>query len=123
MVAAPKAPMRRSDPRSETTFAEIHGIAAKSSGREQSPFILWDLSDKGLCLWLPEKARTGDILKLTIAKPFVLMVHAEVRWCKEIPGDDEGPKGFKVGLRGLDNFARLETLHRELGAAQQKKRA
>lgn len=123
MAHAPKAPLRRNDTRSDTLFGEIHGIAAKSSGREQSPFILWNLSDRGMRLWLPEKARTGDILKLTIAKPFVLMVHAEVRWCKELPPDESGQKGYQVGLKGLDNFARLEALHRELGAAQLKKRA
>ncbi len=123
MSAGSKPPFRRADPRSETLFAEIHGIAAKSSGREQSPFILWDLSVKGLRLWLPEKPRSGDILKLTIAKPFVLMLHAEVRWCKEVEADENGQKGFQVGLRGLDNFARLEALNRELGAVLLKKQA
>ena len=102
MAFQPSKPLRRVDPRSEVAAIEIHGIAAKHQGRVQTPFILWDLSDRGLRLWMPDRAQVGDILTLTIAKPFVVTMHAEVRWCTET----EDQNGFQVGLKGLDNIQR-----------------
>ncbi len=110
MAFQPSKPLRRVDPRSEVAAIEIHGIAAKHQGRVQTPFILWDLSDRGLRLWMPERAQVGDILTLTIAKPFVVTMHAEVRWCTET----EDQNGFQVGLKGLDNIQRLEELHAQV---------
>ena len=106
--------LRRAEPRSEVVTREVRGIASRNQGREQGPFILWDISDTGLRLWMPQKIRTGEVLKLTIAKPFVVLVMADVRWCKPVA---EGT-GFAVGVRVLDNLARLEALHQALDAEQ-----
>lgn len=108
------SPMRRSELRSEIAGSEIKGLATRNQGREQGPFILWDISDRGLRLWMPEHSKSGEILRLTIAKPFVIMLNCEVRWCKTL--DTES--GFQVGVRVLDNLQRLEALHRALIAEQ-----
>lgn len=110
MAGVPVNPLRRSDPRSEVVIVEIHGIAARHASREQGPFILWDISDTGLRLWMPTHVRTGEVLRLTIAKPFVVQISADVRWCKPLAAGE----GFHVGVRALDNLQRLEALHRAL---------
>lgn len=109
-VATAKSPLRRSEPRTEATHIEVHGIATRNQGRDQGPFVVWDISDHGLQLWLPDHVTTGEIIRLTIAKPFVVMLSVEVRWCK---ATSDG-SGFHVGVRALDNLARLEALHRQL---------
>jgi len=106
-------PLRRADPRTEAPCAQIHGILAAGPGIAQRPFVLWDLSDQGLRLWVPEQLRRGSAIKATIAKPFVLMVEGEVRWCRAAA--DLG--GFFIGLQVLSNFARLESLHAQVHAS------
>lgn len=102
-------PLRRSDLRTEIASIELRGITARSDESAQGPFLVRDISDRGLCIWLPERLQRGDVIKLTIAKPFVVVLSCDVRWCKTAAND--GP-GFQIGLRVLDNLQRLEALHR-----------
>ena len=99
---------RRTDPRSEIAISEIKGIATRLQDLEQGPFIIWDISDNGLRLWSAVKMKRADIVRLTIAKPFVLILNAEVRWIKE----EENESGFLIGLKVLDNLHRLSALHK-----------
>ncbi len=111
-----ESPLRRIEPRSDAIVTEIHGICTRSIGHDQGPFILWDVSDSGLRLWLPMLVSTGEVLRLTIAKPFVLILNADVRWCR--PTEDG--QGFHVGVRALDNQQRLEALHKTLHLSDQR---
>jgi hypothetical protein len=104
------SPLRRADPRSVVALAEVRGIATREGGAEQGPFMVWDISDNGLRLWLARAVATGDTLKLTIGRPFVLILTAEVKWCRA----NEDGNGYHVGMRVLDNLNRLEALHRQL---------
>jgi hypothetical protein len=106
-------PLRRADPRSETPYAQVHGILTAGQGLPQTPFALWDISDHGLRLWVPEPLRRGLAIKATVAKPFVLLIEGEVRWCRA--ATDLG--GYFVGLQVLANFARLESLHAQVLAS------
>jgi hypothetical protein len=99
---------RRTDPRSEVVTIEIRGIATRLQDLEQGPFIIWDISDNGLRLWSPVKMKRSDIVRLTIAKPFVLILNTEVRWITE----QENESGFLIGLKVLDNLQRLSALHK-----------
>jgi hypothetical protein len=106
---------RRTDPRSEIVVNEIRGIATRLHDLEQGPFIIWDISDNGLRLWSAVKMKRADIIRLTIAKPFVLILNAEVRWIKE---EDNG-SGFLIGLKVLDNLHRLSALHRNATGSEE----
>jgi len=103
--------LRRADPRSEVSGQEVHGIVSYSQGHEQAPFILWDISDQGLRLWTPVRLKPSDVVRLTVVKPNVLILSADVRWCRAVGGGDEG---FYVGLHVLDNQRRLEALHKSM---------
>lgn len=108
--------LRRTDPRSEVVVEEIRGIATRLHDLEQGPFIIWDISDNGLRLWSAVQMKKADIIRLTIAKPFVLILNAEVRWIKE-----ENGAGYLIGLKVLDNLHRLSALHRSaLGLPDEK---
>ena len=105
---------RRTDPRSEIVTNEIRGIATRLQDLEQGPFIIWDISDNGLRLWSAVKMKRADIIRLTIAKPFVLILNAEVRWITE----QENESGFLIGLKVLDNLQRLSALHKSATDAE-----
>lgn len=103
-------PLRRSEPRSEVVGHEVRGIARAHQSNQQAPFILWDISDRGLRLWLPAHLGQGTVLTLTFTKPIVTTVTVETRWCHQSDGGD----GFHVGVRTLDQAGRLEALHHAL---------
>lgn len=103
-------PLRRGDPRVEAAHAEIHGIATRNQGRDQGPFVVWDISSTGLRLWVPDHMGSGEHVRLTIAKPFIVMLSVDVVWCKAA---NDG-SGYYIGVRVLDNFSRLEALSRNI---------
>ena len=107
------SPLRRADIRTTIALAEVKGIATSNNGQDHGPFIVWDISDKGLRLWVPDRIKAGELVKLTIAKPFVVLLNCEIRWCKACQDDE----GFQIGARVLDNHQRLEALHKALCAA------
>lgn len=107
-LAKTMSPLRRADLRTEVAQSEIRGIATRGADAH-GPFMLWDISDRGVRIWAAERIARNEIVKLTIAKPFLLVLSCEVKWCKAI-NDDGG--GFQIGLRVLDNLQRLEALHR-----------
>jgi hypothetical protein len=108
-----QSPLRRSEPRTTVVLSEVKGIATRANGREHGPFIVWDISDNGLRLWVPERMPAGEVVQLTIAKPMVVMLSGEVRWCSAC----EDEPGFQLGVRVLDNLQRLEALHKAVCAA------
>lgn len=109
------APLRRAALRSDVAVSTIQGLAVKSGEKDHRPFIIWDISDQGLRLWLSDHVKAGEIMRLTVAKPFVVILSCEIRWCKPC----EDGQGYHVGVRVLDNYQRLEALHREAAAADQ----
>lgn len=102
-------PLRRSDTRSEVAALTIRGLV-QCPGMPNTPCMLWDISDNGLRLWSPDKLPPGSRITVTVAKPFVLTMTAEVRWCRSLQNTD----GFYAGVRVLDHSNRLEALHRAL---------
>lgn len=106
-MATESTPRRRFEPRSEIIDQELRGIMVPASGQGQGPFILWDISDNGVRLWVPNATPIGEMVRLTFARPFVLVLNAEVRWCDAVADG----RGFQIGCQVLDNFSRLEALH------------
>ena len=105
-MAVAHSPLRRADLRTEVSGFEIRGIATQTEDGTHGPFVLWDISDHGLRIWVPDRVTRGANLTLTIAKPFLVVLTCEVRWCRAA---SEG--GFQIGINVLDNLTRLEALH------------
>lgn len=104
--------LRRADPRSEVSADDVRGILNRSRTGEQSSFLLWDISDRGLRMWSPVDLSTDEVLRLTIAKPAVTVFTARVCWCRRVSDHD----GYQVGLQALEGHNRLEALHQMLVA-------
>lgn len=106
-MSVANSPLRRADLRTEVAGFEIRGIATRGGDGTHGPFMVWDISDHGIGVWMAAGAKRGDVLKLTIAKPFLVVLTCDVRWCRAA---SEG--GFQIGLNVIDNLSRLEALHR-----------
>lgn len=107
--------LRRSDIRSHVTPIEIKGLVCDESNKRREPTIIWNISDQGFCFWVTDRFKPGDIVQLTVAKPWVLQMTCEVRWCKSYE-EKSGEKrpGYLIGVQVLDNLNRLGALHRLL---------
>jgi len=99
---------RRQDIRSQVTPLEIKGLLTNVDTQGHTPLIIWDISDQGMRLWVTNKLKAGERIKVTIARPTVITLNCEVRWCRT-SGDQPG---FHVGVKVLDHISRLESLHR-----------
>jgi hypothetical protein len=112
--------MRRQDVRSDAQLNGIKGLLTHTDRRDASgaqahePFIVFNISDTGLGLWVTSKCERGERVTVTIAKPLVLVLSCEVRWCREATSEDGQISGYQVGLKVLDHLQRLEALHRNL---------
>ena len=109
-----KFQFRRQDVRSKIAEHTIKGIAAKQD--KHFPFLIWDISDKGLGIWSTEELQNQDRITLQIASPMALSVECEVRWCKKL----EDPAGYHIGVQVVGEPAKLETLHGLFTAAKSK---
>ena len=97
---------RRENYRAPVVPTEIKGLLTQGDQKDHHPFLIWDVSEAGLGLWVATKLKPGDECRVTIAQPFLLVMDCEVRWCKR---RHDAP-GYHIGLKVLENFKRLRGL-------------
>jgi len=102
---------RRGNIRAEVLEHDLRGIAVRKDVGGHVPFVVWDISEEGLGLWVPEKLRNGETLTITLTKPKAVVVTAKVVWCRE-RGD-----GFHCGLQVTEHKSRLDAIHEWLASA------
>lgn len=73
---------------------KVQGLITILRSGEQTPFLLWDISETGLGIWTANPFASHAAIRLTFGQPYPLIMDAIVQWCHP---DDEG-KGFRSGL-------------------------
>ena len=73
---------------------EIRGMITPSGNGEQSSFLLWDISDEGICIWTHSPLEENTKVALTLSLPFPSIIQAEVKWCEKTGGEH----GYRIGL-------------------------
>ena len=101
---------RRSSIRAEVAGHEIKGIISLPEGNERVPFILWDISDDGLGLWVANEIAMGSMVSLLLSKPTPAKIQAEVVWCRP----SKGKPGFDCGLRVNENSDKLTEISKAI---------
>ncbi len=83
-MALSKWAFQRIEARVPVLPVEIKGILTFHDGayERQSPFFVWDVSAKGLGIISSDRLHEGEVLKLTFAKPRVLVAACRVVWCE-----------------------------------------
>ena len=73
---------------------EIRGLMTLKNKGEQVPFLIWDISSKGLGLWSHLPVNESQLVTLTFSQPYLIVIKAKVAWC-----ENQGKKhGYRIGL-------------------------
>jgi len=105
-VSAEKIQARRTNIRAEVQEHEVRGLFSRSGSKSHAPFVVWDISEDGMGLMIPEKVRTGDELTMTLARPKKMTIAAVVVWCRK---RDDG-EGYHCGVHVPQHNSRLIAL-------------
>lgn len=108
---------RRSHLRALVVPVEIKIIVSRPTGEDRYPGLLWDVSEKGLGLWIPEKIRTGIRIQIVMVNPLKVNIQGEVVWCRK----EENMQGFRCGVDLSAPFDKLDDLTSIVKAMRQKK--
>jgi len=85
----------------------IKGLITRGTANEQSPFLVWDVSEQGLGIWSSSQLQMGETIKVTIGQPYLLILTCKVRWADDKPTSS----GFRCGLEVVDNARQLASLY------------
>lgn len=88
----------RNEQRVQVVPAEIRGLLSGKASADQQPFLIWDVSENGVGVWVSEALPEESEVVLTIGQPYLLVVRCVVKWC-ESQGEDQG---FRCGLRSVE---------------------
>lgn len=101
---------RRASIRAEVAGHEIKGLLLLPGTQLRIPFILWDISDEGLGLWVASEIAAGNFVSLMLSKPTPCTVKGEVVWCRP----SQGKPGFDCGLRVNAEKELLATIYKSI---------
>ena len=108
--------LRRADIRTQIGEPNMHGLLTVNNTKRHTPFLVFDVSDTGLCLWSPLDLEANSKIQLVLAKPFLLKVFGQVIWC------DRDFRGYRIGIAVTNQNERLKSLHRQLNLTTEHRR-
>ena len=99
---------KREHVRAQVVPTQISGMLTigEESGT-QVPFIVWDVSPKGIGLLCTEKPEEGQTVTVTVGQPFVMVLKCQVSWCSQHAGE-----GYRCGLEVIENPSKLDRLYK-----------
>lgn len=95
--------LMRAEPRLEVLPVEVKGLIQwPKMSNQQIPFLVWDLSSRGIGLLLSEKMNPGDTVVLTFGTP-AFTIECSVIWCEaQTPDYDFQEVSYRCGLLASD---------------------
>lgn len=109
-TAKPRRKTRRKTNRAQVSQLQVKGVLTRNTSRAHAPFIVWDISENGLGIWLPLELTIGEEVTLCLAKPKPVTVKGRIMWCQMRPGK----LGFHAGVMVEEGQNRLIAMHRHL---------
>ena len=112
MSRSPKArrKTRRKGVRTEVGIHEVKGVLTRATDRAHAPFLIWDISEDGVGIWLPLELKQGEEITLNLGKPKPMVIKGHVMWCQMRPGK----LGYHVGVMVDEGKNRLISVYRHL---------
>ncbi len=98
----------RVEHRVQVVPAEIRGLI--SHGSAQQPFLIWDVSESGVGVWISNEIKKGEKVVITIGQPYLVVVNCEVIWAESL---GQG-QGHRCGLRSLDKSKAFDAMLQSL---------
>ncbi|MCX6108737.1 MAG: PilZ domain-containing protein [Proteobacteria bacterium] len=97
----------RKSPRSPVTPLDIKGHLLKANGNLTQVVVVWNVSDTGLCLWVTEKFKSGDLIAFQLTHPAEVSIACKVRWVRTIPERS----GYLLGLESVGDRASMRAVY------------
>lgn len=103
--------LMRAEPRIEVLPVEVKGLLQwPKLSNQKVPFLVWDLSSRGIGLLLSDKLSPGDTVHLTFGSPS-FTIECRVIWCEaQKPDYDFQEISYRCGLLAEDPSALFEKL-------------
>src|SRR5688500_16598720 len=98
---------KRLEERSLVTPTMIGGSTVALADGRTEPLVIWNVSDRGLCIWVKKQYKNGALITLALGIPVEQKVECEVRWIRPLPDE----RGFLLGLEATDGEV-LREVHR-----------
>jgi hypothetical protein len=98
---------KRESDRAAVVIHEIRGLMTRPSGHGQFPFLVWDVSESGMGLWITQKVLPNEVVKITIGQPYLMVFEGVVKWVEK----DIRDSGFRCGIAINEESHRLKTLY------------
>jgi len=108
-MAAQRNKIDRSKVRAQVIPQELRGLATLKEEEGHRPFLVWDVSETGLGLWLAEPINVGESIVLAVGQPFMSVLVGKVVWCEPMSSE----KGYRCGVEVTSD---LEILSRLAGS-------
>jgi hypothetical protein len=105
---------RRGYVRREVVPLEVKGLLDGEGGVHQ-PFLIWDLSEEGVGIWVPEKLAVGLSIRMNVAVPRRCQLRATVSWCDE---NRESMGGWRCGVKVTEGLDHVRALMNDVSRAR-----
>lgn len=106
----PRRKTRRRGVRSEIGTHRVKGVLTRATDRAHAPFLIWDISEEGVGIWLPLELKNGETITLNLGKPKPITVTGRVMWCQMRPGK----LGYHAGVMVEEGKNRLISVYRHI---------
>ena len=110
---------RRAAIRREVVPVEIKGLL-DADGGVHVPFLIWDLSDTGLGIWVPSPIDRGIKVRMNVAVPRKCRLDGIVQWCEKSKDNFEG---WRIGINIESGHDHVKALMEDIRKAKEKKSA
>ena len=106
--AAHNAKFKREHVRAQVVPTKISGMLtiAGADMAEQVPFLIWDVSPKGIGLMATKNIPVGTKVTVTIGQPYVMILECSINWCAP-----HGDEGYRCGLEVIVSESKLKSLY------------
>ena len=86
---------------------EIKGVCTHELSGNQSSFLVWDVSAKGIGIWSADRFHQGETYTLALGQPFPMVIKTETMWIEE----DHNVGGHRCGMRIIEGHKLLRSLY------------
>lgn len=100
---ARKIRWQRQNFRKQVVPEEIRGLITDHSRKTHYPFLIWDVSEDGIGLWVSSILESGDDITLTIGQPYLMVLRCKVKWCEQ----QNSVPGYRCGLEIADDNKKI----------------
>ncbi len=100
---------RRRSTRVSVVPEELLGIIVRKPSMDSVPFLMWDISNGGVGIWVAADLEEGEEVVITLGKPYLLSIEGTVKWSTKTERQD----CFRVGIsvEGKEEQDKLTTLY------------